>query len=296
MNPRRTVGGTPTRADAGAGPLLERGWADGKGDRRPASRCTTNRRSPPASACLCRPQVLPNALGMMPWVTPWASRILELTMVTSSPRSSSTSSASRRTARPRPSASWRSDTARPSRSRSVRRPGCNGRRRRCPGHCFQCPGGDGRGADRRGGGLRAGSRRAGSTGTGVSGRQEAGPPSAPVGGRAGRVAPDGRARAEAAARCRGGRAGRDAGPLEVSGGRARTGRRGVARGPDDPTRRALRNPKDEFARVADGASCPFARTSEKDELTPRGRRAITSGRPRTDPFSEERRLDSFSKE
>ena len=35
MPPRRTVGGTPPRADAGAGPLLERGWADGPGEGHP---------------------------------------------------------------------------------------------------------------------------------------------------------------------------------------------------------------------------------------------------------------------
>jgi hypothetical protein len=60
------------------------------------------------------------------------------------------------------------------------------------------------------------------------GRQDAGPPNAAGGGRDGRVAPGGRARAEAAARGRGGRAGRDAGPLGAGGRPAPNGPAGIA--------------------------------------------------------------------
>ena len=71
-------------------------------------------------------------------------------------------------------ASWRSDGGRGGRSGARA-----GRRRRCPGHCFQCPGGDHRGADRRGRGLRTVRRRH----RRQLGRQDAGPPIGPTGGR-----------------------------------------------------------------------------------------------------------------
>ena len=138
-----------------------------------------------------------------------------MAMATSSPRSYSSSPASRRTVRPRPSAAWRPGQVRP--SRSVRRtggpspatsrallsmPGLRLSRRRSPRR-------------RPPGGQSAGRQR---------GRQDAGHSSAADGGLAGRGIPDGRARAGAAARRRGGRAGKDAGPLGwVGAGPGRAG-------------------------------------------------------------------------
>ena len=114
-------------------------------------------------------------------------------------------------------------TVRGRRRRGGRPGGRAGRRRRCPGHCFQCPGGDHRGTDRRGGGLRTVRRRA--------------PASAWPAGRRPSDRPGGRPRAGPTsttwrAACRAGtmpdrpRPSRDGGPPGAGGGRARTGRRG----------------------------------------------------------------------
>ena len=65
--------------------------------RHPAGRCATNRRRPPR---LCRPQVLPNELGMMMIRGPDTMGLEDpRATVSSSPRSCSSSSASRRTGR-----------------------------------------------------------------------------------------------------------------------------------------------------------------------------------------------------
>jgi hypothetical protein len=156
-------------------------------------------------------------------LTPWASRFPAPWSRHRPGRARPARRPGGRSGWPRPSASWRSDRARP--SWSVRRPG--GPSPAMPRALLSMPSGDGRGADRRGGGLQVTRRRAGGRQTERStrrapsprqrGRQDAGPRSAAGGGRAGRVAPDGRARAGAAARGRGGRAGREAGPLGVGG-------------------------------------------------------------------------------
>ena len=206
--------------------MLERGWADGQGDGRPASRCATNWRRPPASACLCRPQVLANELAMMmrwPELMGFedprvgnariiAQVVLEQLGVPADGPAAAVGVVA--------GGSDQAVAVGQGHGRAVAGDG--------PRHCFQCPGGDGRGADRRGGGLLAGSRRAVSTGTGVSvaGRMPALRVRRTAGG-PGALHRSGRARAEAAARGRGMIGdGRDAGPLGVGGGRPRTGRRG----------------------------------------------------------------------
>ena len=177
------------------------------GARHPASRCATGRQRPPALARLCRPQVLPNGLGMMvmrrfvtqPRGSPRQGRVIALGVARAARRP-------RRTGRPgRRRRGGRVDPAGPSRSS----PATSRALLSIPQAVTVAAQIVAAEASCGPGGRRAGGRLGPSDlerrHRRQRGRQDAGPPSAADGGRAGRAAPAGwRARAEAAARCRGG--------------------------------------------------------------------------------------------